>query len=447
MYEAPRRVNGENKPETVLQILCLLESVSHAEWDRDRSLWLIHAHLSCLVAWQRHTSGACLRTKKEPSLPPPPPSTMLELIVDSLPSLEGLRSLYFTCAHPNVPSILPTDLINALERRLRWHEHHGEDSLVPFKEQAERIVGAFFLRPAPASPAAYEVFAKEFSVPRLHLSFGSARQLKFEHVTEFLRAMVKRGETNLAILPFLNFCQFRPVSWPIPRLRFKVGQIVWVSLAPEDWVRATVLHTNALLDGISHGGSSGIAAYIVHMHKTVLEGTAMWGQIMRIGEDEGCPITHDNDLFIRKKRPTEAPAPAPAPEDPRAASARHEAHDRREAMERARVFEAEWQRKARAKDERRRREEEEERQSLARAAQAAARAAAREPAPWPADMPLCGADASARARREAEKEEGLARVAEHRTNLREQEEESAREALRKMELRRVGDLIQRGDGE
>jgi hypothetical protein len=120
-------------------------------------------------------------------------------------------------------------------------------------------------------------------------------------------------------------------------------------------------------------------------------------------------------------------------------------------MKRARELERERQRKARAKEEKRRKEEEEERKRLSsvHAAQAAARAAMREPAPWPADMPLRGegSDAPARALRETEKAEGLARVSEHKARLCEQEEERAKEAVRKMVLLRTGDLIQWGEGE
>jgi hypothetical protein len=130
---------------------------------------------------------------------------------------------------------------------------------------------------------------------------------------------------------------------------------------------------------------------------------------------------------------------------------RRAAHDRREALERAQELEVERLRKARAKEERRRREEEEERKRLSaeHAAQAAARAAAREPAPWPADKPLRGegSDVPALSRREAEKAEALARVVEHRVRLYEREGGRAKEALLRMELLRIGNLIQGGDGE
>jgi hypothetical protein len=62
-------------------------------------------------------------------------------------------------------------------------------------------------------------------------------------------------------------------------------------------------------------------------------------------------------------------------------------------------------------------------------------------------MPLRGegSDAPARARRETEKAEALARVSEHKARLCEQEEERTKEAIRRMELLRIGNLIQRGD--
>jgi hypothetical protein len=131
-------------------------------------------------------------------------------------------------------------------------------------------------------------------------------------------------------------------------------------------------------------------------------------------------------------------------------SERREAHDRREAMALARELENERQRKARAKEEKRRKDEEEERRRLdaVHAAQAATMAAVREPAPWPADMPLRGegSDAPARARRETEKAEALARVSEHEARLSEQNEERIKAAMGNMQFCRIGDLIQWGDG-
>jgi hypothetical protein len=55
-------------------------------------------------------------------------------------------------------------------------------------------------------------------------------------------------------------------------------------------------------------------------------------------------------------------------------------------------------------------------------------------------MPLRGegSDAPARARRETEKAEALARVGEHKARLCEREEERAKEVLRRMELLRIG---------
>jgi hypothetical protein len=57
-------------------------------------------------------------------------------------------------------------------------------------------------------------------------------------------------------------------------------------------------------------------------------------------------------------------------------------------------------------------------------------------------MPLRGEGSDAR----PTKTEGLTRVSEHRARLCEQEEERTKEALRKLDLLRIGNLIQQGDG-
>jgi flagellar biosynthesis GTPase FlhF len=185
-----------------------------------------------------------------------------------------------------------------------------------------------------------------------------------------------------------------------------------------------------------------VAAYVVSIITITRD--------VRIKQECLMAIGHDSDNYIRKKRPPLRPALGPAPEDAQVALERCEAHDRRQAMERSAELENERQRKARAEQERRRNEEEEERRqrSAALAAQAVARAVAREPAPWPADLPLRaeGSDVPARAHREAEKAEALARVLEHLARLCEQEEERVKETLHKMELIRIGNLIQQGDG-
>jgi hypothetical protein len=61
-------------------------------------------------------------------------------------------------------------------------------------------------------------------------------------------------------------------------------------------------------------------------------------------------------------------------------------------------------------------------------------------------MPITGtADAAARARREADKSASLERVTQHTARRRQQEEERIQEDQRRMEARRVAELIQRGD--
>jgi hypothetical protein len=361
---------------------------------------------------------------------------MLDLLVDALPTYEGLR-IFYILTHVQSPSAV----LNAIQRRLCRHMYYGDDVEVPFEVQAEQIIRPFFLRISTMSDAEQAALQQNVGNMAVDETFGATRHLPFEHVTKYLRASAKRGENIDPVHMFLTL-QFRPDSFPAPRLRFKQGQSVWMSIAPNDWIRAIVLKTNA-----SSGPGRHVAAYVV---KIFPESNDKWMCARAHGNT--LPIAMDCDRFIRKKRPPLPPPPGSAPEDARAAAERREAHNRREAMERARELENERQRKARAKEERRRRQEEEERRRLSSVHAAQARAAVREPAPWPADMPLRGegSDAPARARRETEKTEALARVSEHRARLREQEEERANETLRQMELLellRIGDSIQRGDGE
>jgi hypothetical protein len=280
----------------------------------------------------------------------------------------------------------------------------------------EQIIGAFVLTATARDAKLCAIKGELISLNLgLGVSFGATRPLPFEHVTEFLRASTEKGEDICPVHSFLNI-QFRPISWPSLRLRFKKGQAMWVALRQDEWMRATVTETNTELGNLHQLSiSTHVAAYAVHLDAMTPEQEqtgALGGEL---------PIVHDCDRYIRKKRPPPPPAPGPAPEDARVVAERREAHDRREAMVRAGELEHERQRKARAKEEKRRKEEEEERRRLSsvHAAQAAARAATRELAPWPADMPLRGegSDAPARARRETEKAEALARVSEHRARL------------------------------
>lgn len=94
------------------------------------------------------------------------------------------------------------------------------------------------------SPSECRALWEELGDSGLTHRFGTTRQVPFGHVTEFLRSPAERGEDLYPLHSFLNG-QFRPVSWPSPRLRFKPGQAVWVASHPREWVRATVLETNA----------------------------------------------------------------------------------------------------------------------------------------------------------------------------------------------------------
>jgi hypothetical protein len=61
-------------------------------------------------------------------------------------------------------------------------------------------------------------------------------------------------------------------------------------------------------------------------------------------------------------------------------------------------------------------------------------------------MPITGAaDAATRARRGADKSASLEQAAEHGARLRQLEEERVQGELRRMEMLRVAELIQRGD--
>jgi hypothetical protein len=347
-------------------------------WKHETSLCLMHAHLSCLVAWNKHISGDSPETKRSKGPPPRAPLTLFELIVDTIPTFDGLRAFYLACAQQ------PANVLDAFKRRLRWHEHYGGEvhSHAAFEEQAGRIVGAYFMTTL-ASDAVRTTLQDELRGSETAVLFGATHLPPFDDVTEFLRSLAERGQNTDHLHWFLNV-QYRHVAWPCPRLRFEPGQVVWVAWQCHHWVGATVLETSAPpaeIADMEDGTCRYLAAYMV--------------QVIASSQDllhKIWPIAYDSDHYIRKKRPPQQPAPGPAPEDPRVAWQRREAHDRREAMERARELENERLRKARVKEEKRRSDEEEERRRLSsvHAAQAAARAATREPAPWPADMPLRG---------------------------------------------------------
>jgi hypothetical protein len=118
------------------------------------------------------------------------------------------------------------------------------------------------------------------------------------------------------------------------------------------------------------------------------------------------------------------------------------AHDGHVEEERAADKEKEEKRKARAKDERERRD-----RAAAERAQAGSStpSSSNTPAPWPQGMPITGAaDAATHARRVAGKGASLEQVAEHSARLRQQEEERIQEELRRMEVLRIAERIQRG---
>jgi hypothetical protein len=140
----PRRhVRGLSRKRTIALAAHRFER-SSSVWQGDELACLMHGHLGCLVAsaWHKSPSdgGPERKMKMLPRRPPPPPLTMLDLVVDSFPTTyDGLRAFYLLCEQR------PATVLRAVQRRLRWLMHHGHDACqVPFEEQAEQIIGAFF---------------------------------------------------------------------------------------------------------------------------------------------------------------------------------------------------------------------------------------------------------------------------------------------------------------
>jgi hypothetical protein len=177
---------------------------------------------------------------------------------------------------------------------------------------------------------------------------------------------------------FLNL-QRRPLSCPSPRLRFKPGQVVWISGSPGDWVRVTVLETNTQMQ--EDGRATNVAAYWVKII-TKRQGGEDLGSLA-----ESYPIAHDSDFFIRiltslsarsaRPRRRRRDLPLRTRVWPRSAARRTTGARRWSARESVRMSGS----ARRALEVKRRKEEEEERRRLSsvHAAQAAARAATREP--------------------------------------------------------------------
>jgi hypothetical protein len=80
---------------------------------------LMHGHLTCMVAWNER-----LMPNRAEVLPPPAPSTMIDLVVDTFPTRDGLRAFYGACAS----SIQSEDVLHAVQRRMRSAQHHHPSS-------------------------------------------------------------------------------------------------------------------------------------------------------------------------------------------------------------------------------------------------------------------------------------------------------------------------------
>jgi hypothetical protein len=182
------------------------------------------------------------KTEKPKSLPPEAPLMMIDVVLDTFPTYDGLRKFYMDCGHQ------PLAVLHAVQRRLKWDEYfNGEDaSLPPFDKQPEDIVSAFFLT-LPEDDADCDALEQEISSLRLE-EFGSTRQLPYEFVVAFLRAWADKPGGLSSVHYFLSK-QFRPMSWPSPRLGFKQGQAVWVAIYHSTWHRATVMEINPIVSG------------------------------------------------------------------------------------------------------------------------------------------------------------------------------------------------------
>jgi hypothetical protein len=142
--DSPRmHVSRLSRMKTIALALRRFE-LSSTLWAYDELLCLMHGHLSCVVAWHKHLSDDDSKMERSSVLPPQPPLTMLEMVVDAFPSYDELRTFYLACGQR------PFAVLDAVHRRLRWHEYYdqGDASLVPFEEQMEQIIGAFPDRPS-----------------------------------------------------------------------------------------------------------------------------------------------------------------------------------------------------------------------------------------------------------------------------------------------------------
>lgn len=74
----------------------------------------MHGHLSLLAAWHEYISDKNPMLNPATAPTPPQPLTIVDLVVDSFPTQDGLRAFYFLCW-----PIRLADVLNAVKRRMR----------------------------------------------------------------------------------------------------------------------------------------------------------------------------------------------------------------------------------------------------------------------------------------------------------------------------------------
>jgi hypothetical protein len=114
-------------------------------WEHDELACVMHGHLSWLVALQKRTSDDTpKKVKRSKGAPPPAPLTALEFVVDTVPDYVTMGTFYMACRQP------PAAVLNAVQRRQRYHDYYGDDPEVGGRPAPARAEGS--MRHTPARP-------------------------------------------------------------------------------------------------------------------------------------------------------------------------------------------------------------------------------------------------------------------------------------------------------